>query len=447
MLTKSALLVRLALSTIDNRLSAIRALPADVGYQALSHLVSRGAILASGIIISRTAGIEIFADIQFYYVTAASFAIYLGLGIGKVAAIYFSTDIALATRTRRLEMIATIYVTLVACAVIFTVSVMGARVFLGDRLSFSSVLFGALVVALFLQEVLESVLGAQRRFKAIFLIGLVPGLGLVAAISVVALASFGMDAFVVSLTLSSVLGVSMLALSALLSPELRSIMATRSQLDFDSIRALFAMSIPMFFMGIVGSIAPWLIGRMMQDLASPGQLGIFLASLQWFSLILFAPLILAKVIAPEVVREVEQAKVVPEVFKLRIKIIGVAATLASGLTIVFSPIILWLYGASGSENQLRFCLMMISGMFAAPILPFANFILASRQAWKWCLIQVIFTCIVLAAYFGFLMVDLQLPEAAFLIGYALVFAYLIWIDSSSPWRHPMRRQEGIESAM
>lgn len=378
-----------------------RIIISGVLWSFLNHTATRGSLLFASVILSRDFQQENFSEYAYFQLTATMIATVSAMGLGATASKFFS-ELKYADKNPPI----------------------GLFWWLSLALSFLTA-----VAFFFLPN--EWILGDLSTPKLLYSVGVfVFSLGVVPAAAIIGLERHRVGAissgaiavlFVIAILFSSsavnpVLAICFLITASFIQAIIQTVVVIReiswlkvmqtSSFDVSEVRKMIYVVGPMFFVTLMAASGTWLLGRFILNSENGRQeFAFYSIGLQWFSLSLLFPGILAKVLMPRLVADIGN----------RIKLTWLGALAAIIISfIIFSLgfyVDSWIVKMYGEKNKLPSYLIssyLAAAIVVAPINIMGSLFLTENLQKIWLILTFFWFVSLVAiwvfvAYLGFLL--------------------------------------------
>lgn len=351
----------------------------------LSQLFTRGSIILSTAILSRSLSAAEFANYIFFLITTTMFASYAASGIG-VSATKFFAQIKKAN-TIDYPPIGLLYVGSILLAAITSIILIAIPInWLSGPLEISRVeiISGTLIMT---AEIIpkNAIIGLEKYKEN-------AAIALVSLATVLAGAAIASDLRSYRLAVYTILtahAIRIVLSTVVISKNISYIIIfSNIRLSRYQISKVTGLTGPMALVTLLAASGTWLIGRIIL-LNNDGGEGFrqFAVALQWYSLALFGPGIVAQITLPRLIAaNVEIRKYRQDASRHILKSIKYA-TLVSAITALLgsllSPWISSYYGNVFASHPHTISYFLFAAIFVAPANIIGNALIASNQQWYW----------------------------------------------------------------
>ena len=368
-----------------------RALAVNAFWSLLSHLLSRGTLMLSAIILARTLDTSSFAAYSYFQLTVSMLAAYTAMGLGVSASRFFA-EVGHEKNESEAPPIGALWMlSLIFSSAAFFMVMLIPSGWISAGLSVPKWLLALGVFSLGLAVIPSGAILGLERYKQATLISAVSGAAMLLLVWLAShqgLPTIAMGAIILSALLQAA-GESVVVIKAV---GWRKISAG-FKLQRDDVRRVFALAGPMFFVTLLAASGSWLLGRMILH-SEGGQhtFAMYVIGLQWFSLGLFVPGMLSRVLLPRLVRTRLLASSAASSKKLVMQgvMLATAAALAIALLgLLFGPWILRIYGSSFGADRWFIAAFLGAAVLSAPANTLGNAIVANNGQRAWLILMAI----------------------------------------------------------
>lgn len=379
-----------------------RILIANAAWSVTCHLLTRGSLMLSALLLARRMPTSSFAAYSYYQLTVSMLATYAAMGLGVAASKFFAKAAAADSEKEvpalgTLSALSGILAGLGSLAVFFMPA---AWITAGLGVPRWLIAVGVLVLAI---QVVPggAIVGLERYREAA---AIAAGSGVISVVgALLAIQAQNESVAMLALMASACVQSSGEAAVAIRAIGWRRI-AVGFRLRRSTVMEVLAISGPMFLASLLAGSGAWLVGRII--LAGPGgerEFALFTIGLQWFALALFLPGMVSRVMLPRLVRaESGGAGGVAsrQIVRLAVAItVSVAAAVAmSG--VLLAPWILRLYGDRYVAGGRWISAYLIAGVVSAPANSVLNALLARNGQWLWLALTILWAVVLIVAAYG-----------------------------------------------
>lgn len=344
-----------------------------------AHILARGSLSLASILVAREFSAEEFAAYSYYQVTISTFATFASFGLGTSAARHF----ALLTK-KDFEEFGFPFGTLWAVGFIVP-SIAG--IFLGalpvrwvGDAGVPQVMMAAGVAALLATVVPSGAMLGLQLFRLSVLSALASAVAMMVLLYVsIKLESLHLAVWALVLGfLVQCIGDSLCVIRRVGGRRLWSTF----HIDIRSLCRLAGFAGPMFMVSVLNAAALWVVARIVRA-SDPTQreFVLFSIGMQWFSLVLVLPSVLAKVSLPMLVRSEDTNR--PNVALLGGGVAFLVALLGGIAVLACAGYLDVVYGGKYSINWVVLAPFMLAAAFNAPAGVLGNLVVVAGFQWRW----------------------------------------------------------------
>jgi O-antigen/teichoic acid export membrane protein len=394
-------------------------------WNGLAQIMYRGMVILGMLVAARLLGLEKFGQLSILYNTTMTFHVVASLGLimtaTKLVAELHQKD---KTRTGRIIALCN-YVALASGGLVGLGMLAGAPWIAADILNDPALSGGVRLTALLLlmQVLADSTLGINLgflAFRGLFTVNAAAGLCSFVLLTAGAW-SYGVLGALAGLGAAE-------AIRLLLLLRLGHQSASRHDVPRvwrfpkDEMPVIWHVSLPSMATALLWLPVTWLGTLMLvRQPGGFGEMGLFGAANQWFSLLLFVPGVVTQTILPILSEQVSDGGRL-EARRLAIRSAGVMLLLVGMIAlplVLASPLIAGAYGDEFRKGALVFVLMFMAAVAAAPQGILGNFLAAENKFWLRFRLNVLWAACFLGAAF------LLVASGAAGLAAAMVIAYLV----------------------
>lgn len=377
---------------------SIKVLATNAGWSMIAHLLARGSLVVSSMLLARSLDVKGFAAYSYFQLTASTLAAYAAMGMGVTAARFFAESSNV--REERMPPIGMLWILSILGGLVLAAVIL--------YLPFSAIdgeqgiprwIVALGVFAMSLGVVPSGgVLGLERFRCATFVsfasASALVGGALAAGVAESALAA--MAALIVACLVQS-LGDTVVVLHAMGWRRL----ARYCQFDKGDLRKIVGLAGPMLLVSLVAASGSWVVGRLIL-IGPDGESGFarYAIGLQWYALALFLPGMVTRVLFSRVTRARVDSS--PTTIKKLVRNGSLMATslgvLVSAVGVILSPWLVGLYGVNYAVDKWLLAAFLAASIPSAPANSLGNAIVADngQRAWLYMTVVWFFLLVMLA---------------------------------------------------
>jgi O-antigen/teichoic acid export membrane protein len=389
----------------------------NAAWSVLSQLLSRGTLVLASMILANSLDSGGFAIYAFFHLSVGLLVTYSSIGMGltstKLFAQWIRTD---ASREKvpigTLWLLSWLFGTLVFLVIIW----MPTGLLDGGVLDVSSLFLGLGVLFASMNVIPNGALIGLECYRSLFFSSLISALIILIG-SIAAASARSVDLAIATLLAANL--IQSLISSALILFRIGLVNLVKSiKVNSRALHTVFNTAGPMFVVGILAATGPWLIGRMILDgTQGEKQYAMYAIGLQWFSLALFLPGVISRVIMPRMVKT-SHTNPISDTALLRRAIH--AALVASALTIIsgmmLAPFVGTLYGDEYGMLNWIIVAFLVCALPAAPSNTISNALIARDGQWGWLGATIVWIIVLFTV--GYMTIELGVWSAPLSIGLA-----------------------------
>ena len=351
----------------------------------LSHILSRGSLMLTSILIARSVDVSSFASYAYFQLTVSMLAAYASMGVGIAASRFFAGLNHQNDVNQEGIIAALITISLILAITAFVLVMLVPTYWLSANTAVPKWLMALGVFALTLNIVpAGGILGLEKYRDAT----------LVYFLSAVVLISWTIWAITLKNITLAILGVVVTSLFQtfgetliiILSLGWRRIMDGFPFQRADVVRIL-SFAGPMFLISILSGTGAWMIGRIILLGSGGGHaFALFSIGLQWFSLSMVLPGMLSRVMLPRLVAGLNNQTNSGTKHR-ELKIAMLMATVSTSamfvLALMLGDLVLGFYGKNYQVGRWLIAAYFLPSIFAANCIVLGNSIIVSEYQWNW----------------------------------------------------------------
>ncbi len=374
-------------------------------WNALAQVMYRGLVILAMLIAARLLGLEPFGQLSLLYNTAMTFHVVASLGLimtgTKLVAEFAKTD---KVKTGRIMALCH-YIALISGGLVALLMLLTAPWIADTVLNEPSLVTGVRLIALllFFQVLADSTLGINLgflAFRGIFVANALTGICALFFL-VAGVYGWGIVGGLLGLSAAEAVRFGMLYRLAHRSADENGIPRTW-RFPSEELSVLWHVSLPAMATLLLWLPVTW-IGTLMlvREPGGFGEMGLFGAANQWFSLLMFVPGVITQTILP-ILSEQVSAGGRTEARHLALRSAAIMLVLVALIALplmVGSPLIASAYGPDFADGALVFILMFAVAITAAPQGILSNYLAAENRFWLRFRLNVLWAiCYLIAAY-------------------------------------------------
>ncbi|WP_424409974.1 oligosaccharide flippase family protein [Pasteurella sp. PK-2025] len=370
-----------------------------------SHILSRGVLLLSGMLLARNLSVEDFAMYNFFLMTSMTIMNYSSMGLEVASSRFFAekkenqNHILLGN----LYSLATI---LALCSAVITF------IFI-DRIWDISVFYKSLMTITVFFLVINivptgGVMGVEK-YKDLFFLSIFNAVIIFSGVFLtIALENISIQiyAYILSVIFSILIQTYILKKNTDLFSSF-----SHFKLNKKAIKEIMSFGGIMSIVSIFAATAPWLLGKIILDRFNELYFSIYSIGLQWFALAMFIPGMISRVILPRLVKEYKKDKTSKKEVRTTLLFTLVVAFILFIFGSLLSPYLIQWYGNEYMPFSNIISFFFLIAIAYAPINVLANIIIVKLNtkiwffitlAWFICLLILLLPMINLYGFWGVL---------------------------------------------
>lgn len=374
-----------------------RVLAVNAFWSLLSHLLSRGSLMLSAIILARNLDTTSFAAYSYFQLTVSMLSAYAAMGMGVSASRFFA-EVGHEKSEADPPPVGTLWMLSIILAIgAFVLIMLIPASWLTAGLGVPKWLLALGVFALGLTVVPGGAILGLERYKQATLISAISGAIMLLMVwwaSQRGLPTIAMGAIAFSAFMQAT-GESVIVI--------RTVGWKRISVGFrlrrHEVQRVFTLAGPMFFVSLVSASGSWLLGRMiLRSESGEHVFALYVIGLQWFSLGLLLPGMFSRVILPRLVRSKSSALSSASGKKLVVQgsVMATAAALIMALLgFLLGPWLLLIYGTNYQADRWFIAAFLGAAVLSAPANTMGNAIIANDGQKTWLILTIIWLGVLL----------------------------------------------------
>lgn len=358
----------------------------------INHLLGRGVLMISAIFLAKYMVSKDFALYSYYQMTVTMIASYASLGLGLAASKYYAEHSNENEKNKKIINSLSNISIYAAFFIAFLILVLPEKNIF-HQFDIPIYIFTLTILFLVLNIVPNGAVMGLERYKILTIISFISSL--VFLIGVFISIYFGNIYIIIYFYLFSLIfqyfGQRFVILDIL--P-----FNTNFKLDVKVFRDIIKFIGPMFFVSIISAFSIWIMGRTILNKLDEFSFAVYAIGLQWFSLALFLPGMISRVILPMVIRNQEN-NADKEILKMASIVALIFSILISLFLFLFIDLIIGFYGGKYYEYKNFILFFVIVSLFYAPANTLGNAIVAKVGSSAWFYITVIWMIFLLSIFF------------------------------------------------
>lgn len=354
----------------------------DSVWSLVGNVFSKGLSLLSGIVIARFLGKDIFGEYGMIKNTLISLALFSTFGLGYTVTKFIAEykekykmkvdDIIYYTT------IMVLFISFSIALIVFCFSDFIARELLDSiHLSTSVRIMSGLIVLNAIVALQIGVLSGLGKFRKMAKINIIIGFSTI-LISTFLTYFFGLNGALLSLGCIQLITI---MLNTNIIGEHKIMFGNRAKIDNQILRKIITFSLPVAFQEGVFSFTYWLSSLLIIRYSSYGELGLYTATAQWTSLILFIPGVLRNVILSHLSKNNNNSVEFNKTIKTTLVINFVMTLIPVLIVVMFSRVISEFYGTSFSNFSSLINVAVFSTLFISISNVYMQIYMSKNKNW------------------------------------------------------------------
>lgn len=361
---------------------------------SLSHLLSRGALMLVGILLAKNLSIQDFALYSYFQMTIVLIASYASLGLGPTATKYFAELSTDEHNNDKKQIVSSLVVLSLILAVISALIIFVLpNDMLSSKFDISNALFALAVFIIVIGIVPLGAIQGLEKYKTMAYISIVDGIILFVG---ACLAIYYKSAYIAIYSLIiSILFQAMLHSLTSYSGVVKLHINYAKSINLKAFKELSEFFGPLMIITILNTTSIYYIGRSILKIHGELYFSIFSIGLQWFSLALFVPGLVSRVILPRVIKQTTGIR------KMLIYS-SISAFLFSSVVFIVGLLmentLIGLYGNKYSSYPYIIGYFLGISVFYAPVNTLSNALLAKIGSKYWLYITLIWFVVLMIIF-------------------------------------------------
>lgn len=345
-----------------------------------SHILSRGVLLLSGMLLARNLAVEDFAIYNFFMMTSMTIMNYSSMGLEVAASRFFAEK----KENQNNIILGNLYSIAIILAILSSVLTFIFIDKIWDTTTFYKTLITITVLFLVINIVPTGAIMGIEKYKDLFFLSILNSLiilsGAFLTISMNEI-SIQIYTYIFSVIFSIFIQTHIIKNNTFLFTEL-----SNFKLRGKAIKEIMSFCGVMSIVSILAATAPWLIGKIIIDTFNVLHFSVYSIGLQWFALAMFIPGMVSRVILPRLVKEYKKGIESKKEIRITLLFTLSIAFIIFILGFLFSPYLTNWYGDEylAYSNVISFFFFL--AIVYAPINVLANIIIVKMNTKVWFLI-------------------------------------------------------------
>ncbi|XWY19655.1 oligosaccharide flippase family protein [Bisgaard Taxon 45] len=367
-----------------------------------SHILSRGMLLLSGMLLARNLPVDDFATYNFFIMTATIISNYSSMGLGVSSSRFFAEK----KENQNTLILGNLYsISLILAIISSTLTFL----FIDKVWSIETYykwLISATVFFLILNIVPTGGVMGVEKYKDLFFLSIFNTFIMLIGVFIT-IKTNNISIQIYAYILSIVFLIS--AQSYILKEETDLFRKVENFIiRKNAIKEIISFGGVMSLVSILAATAPWLLGKIILDKYSSLYFSVYSIGLQWFSLAMFIPGIVSRLILPRLVKQYKVDNQSKKEVRLTLLVTLSVSLLFLIIGTILSPHIMNWYGKEYTDFHEVIILFFIISVIYTPINVLGNIIIIKVNTRSWLFITSIWFVFILSSvyplmsYFGFL---------------------------------------------
>ena len=356
----------------------------NVIWMMISHILSRGSFIFSGMLIARYLDKADFASYSYLLLTATMIAIYSAMGIGITTTKFYANIDSKETESP----VATL--ALVSCVLsilVVLIFFIFNQIFIPSNVDIPILVMAIIIFSMSLDIYTGSALIGLEKFKQLAFVSI---FSTIINMITVIFSIYNKNVYIsmVGLAVASTLQVifnSSLVIYNLKVYKFYSLLKVKWH---HLIRIFHAIG-PMLFVSIIAASGTWIIGRLIISENSEkaiSEFSLFSIGLQWYSIALFLPTMISKVILPQLIKRPNSSS--NKLLKFNMLIVSISCLLFAIFGFFAEPMIALFYGSEFKIPRGLIFAYLFAAVVASPANIIGNALIARNKEKEWLLIVI-----------------------------------------------------------
>ncbi|MGC6359470.1 oligosaccharide flippase family protein [Bisgaard Taxon 45] len=367
-----------------------------------SHILSRGMLLLSGMLLARNLPVDDFATYNFFIMTATIISNYSSMGLGVSSSRFFAEK----KENQNTLILGNLYsISLILAIISSTLTFL----FIDKVWSIETYykwLISVTVFFLILNIVPTGGVMGVEKYKDLFFLSIFNTFIMLIGVFIT-IRTNNISIQIYAYILSIVFLIS--AQSYILKEETDLFRKVENFIiRKNAIKEIISFGGVMSLVSILAATAPWLLGKIILDKYSSLYFSVYSIGLQWFSLAMFIPGIVSRLILPRLVKQYKVDNQSKKEVRLTLLVTLSVSLLFLIIGTILSPHIMNWYGKEYTDFHEVIILFFIISVIYTPINVLGNIIIIKVNTRSWLFITSIWFVFILSSvyplmsYFGFL---------------------------------------------
>lgn len=365
-------------------------------WSTLNHVLSRGVLMLSGILLARYLLPKDFAIYSYYQMTVVMISSYASLGMGVAASKFFAELSIDKDNIENIDTITTLFsISILVSFLIATLIFFIPNNILTSGLDISIYIFAISVLVLSLNIIPSGAILGLEKYKEATIISLINGIicliGVYLSISFNEII-FSIYFFILASTVQ-LLGYIYLVNQSISHISKKAYLKIKKK----SLLKLAKFMGPLIFVSILAASSSWILGRVLLLENGEYLFSVYSIGLQWFALALFLPGMVSRVVLPRLIRG--ESKDNKEILRISCLISIVFSILIFLIVFIFKSYIIEFYGFKYKNYEDILVLFLLVAILYAPANTLGNAIVAKLGSLPWLIITIIWFIILMVVFY------------------------------------------------
>ncbi|WP_180032133.1 oligosaccharide flippase family protein [Acinetobacter sp. YH12245] len=367
-------------------------------WSTINHLLSRGVLMLSGILLAKYFLPKEFAIYSYYQMTVVMISSYAALGLG-VAASKFFAEFSINKNDKNIKNHIS---TLSGISVIMSLIVSFVIILLPNRLLDGGLdipiyIFSISILLLGLNVIPNGAILGLEKYKEAAIISLINGFFCLAGVYL-SIKYYNIYYSIYFFMIANF--VQLIGLNFIINKNISDFnILERFLIKKKSIKDIFNFLGPLVLVSLLTAFSGWIIGRSLLEKYGEYIFSVYSIGLQWFALALFLPGMISRVVLPRLIRSNSNNTDSRRFLKISC-IIALFFSLSILLFVyLFLETIINFYGEQYKEYKNIIILFLLIAVLYAPTNTLGNAIVAKLGSFSWFIITLIWFIILLMVFF------------------------------------------------
>lgn len=354
----------------------------NVIWMMVSHILSRGSFIFSGMLIARYLDKTDFASYSYLLLTATMIAIYSAMGIGITTTKFYANIESKETESPIATLALVSFVLAILVVLIFFIF---NQIFIPSNVDIPILVMAIIILSMSLDIYTGSALIGLEKFKQLAVVSIFSTfINLVAVVFSI----YNKNVYIsmVGLAIASTLQVVFNSFLVVYNLKVYKVYSSLKVRWYHLIKIFHTIG-PMLFVSIIAASGTWIIGRLIISENSEkaiSEFSLFSIGLQWYSIALFLPTMISKVILPQLIKRPNSSS--KELLRFNILIVSIICLLFAIFGFFAEPMIASFYGLEFRIPKGLIFAYLFAAVIASPANIIGNALIARNKEKEWLLI-------------------------------------------------------------